>query len=271
MPEIPLESPGADEADLSAALRALVADVSSAVTLTTQAYTTDADDLSQVLGVTTGATDATITVLAAATAGVDAIQAIQKVDSAAGNVLVKSGGVLIAILTQQWDTVYLRSDGSVWYRILGKGLNGLLKRVNTQIVGPSTTAETVAATIPLPGGLLGLNGSLILDAIVVATNNANAKTFRGRLGGTGLNGATVFTLTMTSLASGRFLSKFTNRGAQNSQVGFLGGAGIGTSSAALGTAAVDLSADSNLYITLQNAGAPSDSLNIERYSVEVGV
>lgn len=93
--------------------------VTKAPTLTAQAYTTIATDLKKWLAVTSGATDATITLLSAVTAGDGAYQWISKADAGAGKVIVTDGAVRANLYVQN-DMVVLRSDGAVWTPILWK-------------------------------------------------------------------------------------------------------------------------------------------------------
>lgn len=105
---------GADKKLTSAAARAVA---TKAPTLTAQAYTTLAGDLMKWLAVTSGASDATITLLSAATAGDGAYQWISKADAGAGKVIVSDGATRANLYVQN-DMVVLRSDGAVWTPVL---------------------------------------------------------------------------------------------------------------------------------------------------------
>ncbi|QRE76143.1 hypothetical protein [Methylobacterium aquaticum] len=67
------------------------------------------------LTVATGASNATVTLVVASTAGDGATQVITKADAGAGIVIVVgTGGVPLVWLPQQGDVVRLRSNGSAW-------------------------------------------------------------------------------------------------------------------------------------------------------------
>ena len=71
--------------------------------------------LGKSIDVTTGSSsDVTLTLLAAATAGVGALQWVQKVDSGANKVIVTDGANALAWLSTQYDSVLLRSNGASW-------------------------------------------------------------------------------------------------------------------------------------------------------------
>lgn len=245
---------------------AMPSDIGSPVTLTAQAYSTVVADLSRMLEVETGATDAVITLLAADAAGDDAIQQIRKSDTAAGRVIIMAAGVCVAILAAQHEVAAMRSNGTVWFPLRYRGRSGLLAKSGVQILAPGDTVENVLATIPIPAGAIGPNGSVEVDTLWSMTNNANVKTGRVRLGGVG--GPGIGSVTLTSFASARVLSKFWNRNAENAQTFFLGGSGVGTSGTALGTAAVDTSVARDLVITGQKATA-GDVLALEAYEVRL--
>ncbi len=87
---------------------------SSTVTLTAQAYTTVTGDLRKTLLVTTGATDATITLSSASLAGDGKHISFRKADSGAGKVIITDGSTAHAWLLTQGDTVRLRVNGTAW-------------------------------------------------------------------------------------------------------------------------------------------------------------
>lgn len=245
-------------------MRAFLADAASAVVLAAQAYTTLDADLDNMLDVTTGATDATITLLGADAAGADAIQSIRKVDSGAGRVIIMSGGVAIAILVVQNEVAAMRSDGASWAPLIYRGRRGILATSAVSLVAPLDTVENILATIPIPAGLIGANGGVSIDTLWGCDNNANVKTGRARLGGIG--GSIVASMTLTSSAGGRHLGRFQNRGAANSQVFPLSGSATGTSGTANGTATQDTALAKDLVITGQKATG-ADSLRLEWYKV----
>lgn len=134
------------------------------------------------------------------------------------------------------------------------------------VATPAATGENVLATIKIPGGMIGLNGRVILDMLWSMTNNANVKTGRVRLGG--LAGSILSASTLTSFLAARTFSLFYNRNALNSQIGFGGGSGVGTTGGANFTSAIDTSVDQDLVITGAKALA-GDSMVLEAYSVGI--
>jgi hypothetical protein len=80
-------------------------------------YTTVAGDLGHVITATTGSSaDVSIQLLSAASAGDGGVQYVAKVDTGNKKVIVldSNGTTNLAWLSNQWDVVGFRSDGSVW-------------------------------------------------------------------------------------------------------------------------------------------------------------
>lgn len=92
-----------------------------AVALSGNAYTTTLGDLSSVLRVTTSGADATITLVAASAAGINATQMIQKTNTDQYRVIITDGVTELAHLFGSGDFAIPRSDDGVsWVRnILG--------------------------------------------------------------------------------------------------------------------------------------------------------
>lgn len=248
---------------------AALADVGTPVTLVAGAYTTLVSDNGKMLDVTTGASDATITLVGAAAAGPDAIVGIRKVDSGAGRVIIKSSGVIVGFLARQWEWSAPRVNeaATLWTPSVLRANAGVLAQsaVAVALTG-SDAAEHALATINIPAGLMGVNDAITVDAMWTVTNNANVKTARVRLGGIG--GTSFHTLVLTSTLTGRTFVRFSNRGVANSQVAFAGSSGSGTSSAAMNTGAVDTTASQDLVITAQDAGS-LNQVTLEAYRVEL--
>jgi len=241
-------------------------DPAAGVTLTAAAYTTVYADLEKMLDVTTGATDATITLLSAVSAGVDAIQQVRKIDTGVGRVIVKSSSsVIIGFLPSQGDISAFRSNGTSWIPINYRVKEGLIAQSAVAVVAPaSDTNENILATVNIPGNLIGANGSVVIDTLWSCTNNANVKTARIRLGGIG--GTIVGSMTLTSSLSGRHLARFTNRNSEASQVFSLSGSGTGSSGAAIGTATINTANSQDLVITALKATG-TDTMTLEAYRV----
>jgi hypothetical protein len=129
-----------------------------------------------------------------------------------------------------------------------------------------TTAETVLASITIPGGMIGANGSLRVTAAWSHTNSANTKRPIVKLGSTAFTSVPV-----TNSTSSQTMTVIRNRGATNSQVS-AGSAvfGIGGTSNAAVTSAIDTTVDQVLSIRGQlTIGDGSESITLEGYTVEV--
>jgi hypothetical protein len=157
-----------------------------------------------------------------------------------------------------------RSDGSTWGPVGG---TVLLAQGANLTVGAGSTAEEDIVSLTLPGGLMGATGQLEVVTFWTATNNANAKTTRVKLGGT------AFLATTGVVSNAIYMpppTRIWNLNAQNSQVSFA--AANGNSSVATGTAAttgtVDTSAAATLAISGQKATG-SDTLTLYAYSVRL--
>lgn len=127
------------------------------------------------------------------------------------------------------------------------------------------TNETTLVTINVPAGAMGANGFLMITWHASATNNANTKTWRWKLGGT----------TLRSVANASSLNlreqfNIHNRNSASSQIA--GGpnssmiSGFGTTTGAWITGSVDTSAAVDLVLTGQLATG-TDEIAIESYSV----
>lgn len=144
----------------------------------------------------------------------------------------------------------------------------VLAQSGVAVVAPLDTVENVLATVTIPGGTMGPNGSLRVLCLFSHLNSINVKTLRVRLNGIG---GTVYAAVIgTSLLQSRFLVQLFNRGVQDSQVG--GDAadveGLGSSTAALVTSTIDTSLDRTLVLTAQKATG-AEAVTLEAYSVEV--
>jgi hypothetical protein len=125
-----------------------------------------------------------------------------------------------------------------------------------------TVAETVLATITVPGGMMGPNGCLRIRVLASTTNNANNKTMRINLGGTAFATLTVASSLFMSAAVriGNRASEASNMAANDA---FNGGTGVVTTGATIDTAV-----DQALTLTGQLASA-GDTMRIESVLVEV--
>jgi len=159
-----------------------------------------------------------------------------------------------------------RSDGSTWGIVGGSVILGAYGADLT--VTAASTSEVDLVTLDIPAGLMGLNGQLVVTHFWEATNNANVKTMRVKLGGTaffanavGINSNAIFLPPQTVIW---------NRNSQSSQMSFA--AANGNTTVATGTAkttgTVDTSAATTLVISGQKATG-SDTLTLLGYRVEL--
>lgn len=127
-----------------------------------------------------------------------------------------------------------------------------------------TTAVTMA-TLTIPGGAMGANGTLRFDAEWAWPNNANTKTITHALAGTvmfyGINGSYPTTNT-----NGRASARIRNRGAQNQNTSLQFTNASQNGNPVYST--IDTSVNQNLTFTGQLAVA-TDYIILEGYTVEV--
>jgi len=140
-----------------------------------------------------------------------------------------------------------RGNGTDWKRMSHITYYSLSSTVSLT----GTTTETALLTIPIKGGLMGLGARLYEIAFFTMTNNANAKTFRAKIGGN-----TIAIGTGTSISSSGFNFWLLNRNSQSSQYN-----NNATSFA------IDTSVDFDLVITGQLANA-ADTLTLSALTLE---
>lgn len=132
------------------------------------------------------------------------------------------------------------------------------------VTTPADTNENTLATITIPGGVIGANGRLVVEAYFNVTASTNSKTWRVRLGGTSLHNGVTTSATAVSVGT---LAPIANRNSESSQVG-VGYTGNGVSSAALPTGTVDTTADQTLTITGQKATG-AETMTLAQYTVRL--
>jgi hypothetical protein len=131
-----------------------------------------------------------------------------------------------------------------------------------------STAEVALATISIPAGAMGANGSIEVDTVFSYTNNANLKTLRVRFGG--VSGTEYLVNNVTTTVSARDSRLIANRNSASSQVGgysvgILSGGWGGNGNAAI-TSAVNTANAVDLVISGQLASA-GDTVTLEGYTV----
>lgn len=130
-----------------------------------------------------------------------------------------------------------------------------------------STALTTLATITIPGGLLGLNGTVRVTAKATGTGVAGTKSLGIQLNGTTL-GDSSYGAAQTDITA---ILSFGNRNSQALQMGSGAGisGGVGSSNGATTrTGAVNTAPDTTLTIFGQLANA-ADSMTLQSYVVEV--
>lgn len=149
------------------------------------------------------------------------------------------------------------SNGTLW---LPAGSPVLAQSgVASSVTG--TTAETTLASIVIPGGLMGPDGVIRINAGTTQTSNANAKTYTVRLGG-----VSVVQLNAANGAAASIAIAIANRNSQASQyvrnTSHAATTGVGT------TVSVNTAVDQTLTISATLANA-ADTATLESYTVEV--
>lgn len=132
---------------------------------------------------------------------------------------------------------------------------------------PANTSENALATISIPGGIMGPNGSIEILYTYRFTNNANNKIMRLRFSGIG--GTAFQDRLVTTQQTSQLLTIISNAGATNSQVGMgVGSTGIGETTNPIVTSAVDTTVNQTVVITGQKANA-ADTIELVRYRVVI--
>lgn len=159
----------------------------------------------------------------------------------------------------------LRADGLVASKVPNSPfqLSPLILEQNnvtgTALTG--TTVQTTLASILIPAGLIGLNGSLRMRAVASTTNNANSKSINFLLGGTALAGGAAVS-NIANVAS----NLMSNRGSLASQLNTspVSNGATGTFT----TTAVNTAIDQILTIT-GTLAVGTDTMALESYLIEV--
>lgn len=153
-----------------------------------------------------------------------------------------------------------RGNGTTWVRLSSIKYYDLTAAVSVT----GTTAETTLATIPIPAGLIGAKGKVILYPLFSATNNANNKTVRVKLGGS--SGYFLQTSGYLQLSNIIVFRNFNSEAVQKIASGTT--TGLGNTTGAFTTLAIDTSVATTLEVTgqLTNTG---DTLTLEGLFVEI--
>ncbi|WP_213768996.1 hypothetical protein [Caballeronia sp. dw_19] len=141
---------------------------------------------------------------------------------------------------------------------------GVLAQSYAPIRMSGTTVETVLATVIVPGGAMGPNGSVRVTSLWSFNNTANAKSLFIRLAGNQLR-----TAPGTNFASRSDVFSVQNRGTLASQVSPSSASGpYGTSSGLVTTLSLDTSIDQPITFAGLLTVA-SEWMTLEGYTVEL--
>lgn len=132
-------------------------------------------------------------------------------------------------------------------------------------VWTGSTAVHDFASITIPGGSLGPNGAIEIEAFWSCSNNANTKTVSISLGGT-----TVHSVALTTSGVTGILARIANRNSQSAQIVPRNNSSTpyGSTTTAHTTFAIDTSVDQVLKISGQ-LGVGTDSMVLEGYAIRI--
>jgi len=169
-------------------------------------------------------------------------------------------GQIICITDVGENGALFRGDGTRWVRMHGIRYYDLAAAVSVT----GTTAETTLLSFTVKGGLVGANGKMKIWPLLSMTNNVNGKTIRLKM-----DGNVIYGNTRVLESHIQFLTVVRNTSSQSSQKLSAGiTVGLGTSTAAITTLAVDTSADFNISVTGQLANA-ADSITLDGFFLEI--
>jgi hypothetical protein len=158
------------------------------------------------------------------------------------------------------------SDGTRWYPMNGRVT---LAMSGAGLNAPGDTNENPLVTITIPAGIMGVNGTLMIDHLWTLTNNANVKTLRVRF--SGASGTTFYSANNASSNGVHTQTWIQNRNAANSQVGGFAGDPIAyraSPTVTPSTAAIDTTAATTVVISAQK-GTAGDTVTLDRYQVDL--
>jgi hypothetical protein len=156
--------------------------------------------------------------------------------------------------------------------VLGIRYNGtdtyipaILAQSGVAVSVTGTLAETTLASVTIPGGLMGPNGSLRITLLWSNTNNANAKTVQVKI-----DGQIVSSANQANNASYQHLVIVHNRGSQSAQVMMRSSqvGGLAQNSTGTTVTAIDTSIDKVITFT-GTLGVAGDTITLEGYTVEI--
>ena len=169
-------------------------------------------------------------------------------------------GQVICITDVGENGILCRGDGTKWIKL------HTVKYYNntTPVSLTGTTAETTMLTIPVKGGLIGVNGVLAIQPLWNANNSANSKTLRIKLGAT-----TCYSYGTANLLHQDAYINVRNIGSESSQKttsGMSGGTGGTVNN--YNSTSTDTSVDFNIVVTGQLANS-ADTMAIQAFLITV--
>lgn len=138
----------------------------------------------------------------------------------------------------------------------------VLFTLNAPVAAPSSTSESIVATVPVPKNLMGKAGTLRVSAGFLLAGGGS-KTLKLRLGGTQVASYDAGTATAATINA-----TISNQNATNAQYAVVNAAGNGTPQVQLFAAAVDTSAATDLTVTVTK-GVAADGVELKMLVVEI--
>jgi hypothetical protein len=182
------------------------------------------------------------------------------------NIDSPGGNTINHLVTDAYTMVYAAVVGDFVKQLAAsrQDYQVLMARGDDVSVG-ATTSEEILATIPIPAGIMGKNGTVRVLTQWEMTNGANNKITRVRFGTTGTSSDIVMTNTLTTQNSARYLSETQNKNSEASQTSFQSGA-ISASGVSSLLTTVNTAVAQNMYICGLK-GVAGDTLTLKRFVV----
>lgn len=149
----------------------------------------------------------------------------------------------------------------------GGGSSSILSRSGAEASVTGTTAETILATITIPGGTMGDDGALRIELMVSYSNNANLKRVKVKFGGVLFGQPADFSTTGMWMGVVRIQNRSAAVQRGPGATAGIATTGQGTTGAISGFT-VNTSVDQDIVITGQVDNA-ADTFKLEGYSIEL--
>ncbi|MBJ7440578.1 MAG: hypothetical protein JHD35_16330 [Sphingopyxis sp.] len=197
----------------------------------------------------------------AASLGDDPSYAASVAIALAGKQPVDSDLTAIAALsTTSWGRSLLTlADPAAMRALIGGSY--ILAQSSVAVSHTGDTSEHGFATVSVPAGAIGANGSMEIFSLWSYPNSVNNKTLKTKLGGT-----TIGTQLETAAQSTVMMVHIGNRGSQSSQIA--NPAQFSTSTAAVVATSIDTSIAQDITLTGQLA-SPGETLKLESYLIRI--